>query len=153
MAGFNTPKEPPMGRACICASGFLAAVALLAGGSKAALASEESSIETSPALRDYTLITSPGFDLVRTSERPPELVDYTIASLMRLATPWPIERTPAGRPADATAEPSASVERATVEKAKAKPSPRPKTKTQKSQQKSSRVTAEWWRSLFWLRIR
>jgi hypothetical protein len=153
LAGFNTPKEPPMGRACIWASGFLAAVALLAGASKATLASEESSIETLPALRDYTLITSPGFDLVRTSERPPELFDYTIASLMRLATPWPIERTPAGRPADATAEPSASVERATVEKAKAKPSPRPKTKTQKSQQKSSRVTAEWWRSLFWLRIR
>ena len=153
MAGFNTPKESPMGRACIWASGFLAAVALLAGASKATLASEESSIETLPALHDYTLITSPGFDLVRTSERPPELVDYTIASLMRLATPWPIERTPAGRPADATAEPSASVERATVEKAKAKPSPRPKTKTQKSQQKSSRVTAEWWRSLFWLRIR
>src|SRR5262245_61385275 len=139
-----------MRRACIWASGFLAAVALLAGASKA---SEESSIETLPALRDYTLITSPGFDLVRTSERPPELVDYTIASLMRLATPWPIERTPAGRPADATAKPSASVERATVDKAKAKPSPRPKTKTQKPQQKSSRVTAEWWRSLFWLRIR
>jgi hypothetical protein len=153
LAGFNTLKEPPMGRACICASGFLAAVAFLAGGSKAALASEESSIETSPALRDYTLITSPGFDLVRTSERPPELVDYTIASLMRLATPWPIERTPAGRPADATAEPPASVEPAPVEKANAKPSPRPKTKTQKPQQKSSRVTAEWWRSLFWLRIR
>jgi hypothetical protein len=153
LTGFNTPKEPPMGHACIWASGFLAAVALLAGASKATLASEESSIETLPALRDYTLITSPGFDLVRTSERPPELFDYTIASLMRLATPWPIERTPAGRPADATAEPSASVERATVEKAKAKPSPRPKTKTQKSQQKSSRVTAEWWRSLFWLRIR
>jgi hypothetical protein len=142
-----------MGRACICASGFLAAVALLAGGSKAALASEESSIETSPSLRDYTLITSPGFDLVRTSERPPELVDYTIASLMRLATPWPIERTPAGRPADAAAEPSASVEPAPAEKANAKPTPRPKTKTQKPQQKSSRVTAEWWRSLFWLRIR
>ena len=149
MAGFNTPKEPPMRRACIWASGFLAAVALLAGASKA---SEESSIETLPALRDYTLITSPGFDLVRTSERPPELVDYTIASLMRLSTPWPIESTPAGGPADATAETSASVGRATVEKAKAKPSARSKTKTQKSQQKSSRVTAEWWRSLFWLRI-
>jgi hypothetical protein len=153
LAGFNTLKESPMGCACIRASGFLVAVALVAGASKAALASEESSIETSPALRDHTLITSPGFDLVPTSERPPELVDYTIASLIRLATPWPIERTPAARPADSTAEPSASVESAPVEKANAKPTPRPKTKTQKPQQKSSRVTAEWWRSLFWLRIR
>jgi hypothetical protein len=153
LARLDMPKEPPMGRACIWISAILAAVALLAGASRAALASEESSVETSPALRDHTLVISPGFDLVRISERPPELVDYTIASLMRLATPWPIEGMPAETPAVATPEPSASVAPAPVDKAKTKTSPRPKTKAQKPQQKSSRVTAEWWRSLFWLRIR
>jgi hypothetical protein len=142
-----------MGRACTWASAILPAVALLAGASRAALASEESSVETSPALRDETLVIPRGFDLVPTSEKPPEPVDYTIASLMRLASPWPIGSTPADMPAVATAEPSASVAPAPVDKAKTKTRPRPKAKAQKLQQKSSRVTEEWWRSLFWLRIR
>jgi hypothetical protein len=139
-----------MGRACIWTSEVLAAVALFAGASRAALATEESSVELSPTLQ--TLVISPGFDLVRTSERPPELVDYTITSLMRLATPWPIERMPPETPAVATAEPSASLAPAPIHKTKTKTSRRPKA-TQKPQQKSSWVTAEWWRGLFRLRIR
>jgi hypothetical protein len=138
-----------MGRACIWASEVLAAVALFAGASRA-LATEEISAELSPTLQ--TLVISPGFDLVRTSDRPPELVDYTIASLMRLATPWPIKSMSLETPTVATAEPSASVAPAPIDKTKTKTSRRPKM-TQKPQQKSSWVTADWWRGLFWVRIR
>ena len=151
MAGFSKPKEPPVGRACIWASAILATVALLGGASRAALASEESLLEPSPVVQ--TSLFSPGFDLVRTSERPPQLVDYTIASLMRLATPWPLERRPEKTPAVATPEPSVSVAPPPVDKRKTETKPRPKSKAQKPQQKSSRVATEWWRSLFWLRIR
>ena len=141
-----------MGRACIWASAILPAVVLLAGASRA-LVAEESSVEKSPALRDETLVIPRGFDLVSTSEKPPEPVDYTIASLVRLATPAPIESMPAEIPAVATAEPSASVVPAPIDKAKTKTRPRPKAKAQKLQQKPSQVTEEWWRSLFSLRIR
>jgi hypothetical protein len=137
-----------MGRACIRASEVLAAVALFAGASRA-LATEEISAELSPTLQ--MLVISPGFDLVRSSDRPPELVDYTIASLMRLATPWPIEKMPAE--ILAKAESSASVTPAPIDKAKTKTKPRPKVKAQKPQQNSSAVTAGWWRDLFWVRIR
>src|SRR4029078_3369721 len=137
-----------MGRACIWASEVLAAVALFAGASRA-LATEEISAEL-PTLQ--TLVISPGFDLVRTSDRPPELVDHTIASLMRLATPWPIKSMSLETPTVATAEPSASVAPVPIDKTKTKTSRRPKM-TQKPQQKSSRVTADWCRVLFWVRIR
>jgi outer membrane biosynthesis protein TonB len=138
-----------MGRDCIWASGILAAVILVAGPSKPALASQESPVEASATLR--TLVLSPGFDLVPTSEMPPELVDYTIASLMTLATPWPIEKMPAETPAKA--ESSASVTPAPIDKPKTKTKPQPKVQAQKPQQKSSAATAAWWRRLFWVRIR
>src|SRR6185437_11870594 len=76
----------------------------------------------------------------------------TIASLMRLATPWPIKSMSLETPTVATAEPSASVAPVPIDKTKTKTSRRPKM-TQKPQQKSSRVTADWWRGLFWVRIR
>jgi len=138
-----------MGRDCNWASGILAAVILRAGPSKTALAWEESPVEAAAGLR--TSVISPSFDLVPMSERPPELVDYTIGSLMRLATPWPIEKMPAETPAKA--ESSASVTPAPIDKAKTKTKPRSKVKAQKPQQKPSTVTADWWRGLFWIRIR
>ena len=82
---------------------------------------------------------------------PPKLVDYTIASLMRLATPWPMERAPAETRVT-TAEPPASVAPKPITKIKTKTPPRPKTKL-KPQQKTSWATAEWWRGFLWLRIR
>ena len=125
------------------------AVALFAGTARAAWAMEESAVELPSSLR--TVVISPGFGLVRTSEMPPKLVDYTIASLMRLATPWPMERAPAETRVT-TVGPPASVAPKTITKIKTKTTPRPKTKL-KPQQKTSWVTAEWWRGFLWLRIR
>jgi hypothetical protein len=115
-----------------------------------ALAMEESAVELPSSLR--TVVISPGFGLVRTSEMPPKLVDYTIASLMRLATPWPMERARAQTPAVTTAVAPASVAPKPITKIKTKTTPRPKTKL-KPQQKTSWATAEWWRGFLWLRIR
>jgi hypothetical protein len=111
---------------------------------------EESAVELPSSLR--TVVISPGFGLVRTSEMPPKLVDYTIASLMRLATPWPMERAPAETRAVTTAEAPASEPPKPIIKIKTKTPPRPKTKL-KPQQKTSWATAEWWRGFLWLRIR
>jgi hypothetical protein len=133
--------------------GILLAVALLAGASRAALAAEENSVETSPALRDEALVMPRGFDLVPMSQKVPEPVDYTIASLMRLASPWPIENMPAEIPAVAIEAPSASIAPVPVDKAKTKTRSRPKAKAPTLQQKPSRVTEEWWRRLFWVRVR
>src|SRR5262249_3904297 len=119
---------------------------------------EKNSASSSVALPVDTLVVPRGFNLIPTSEAPPKLVDYTIANLMTFATPWPIEKISAEASVvtaaeSSTAEPSASLAPATIKKPKAKTGPRPKTTTRKPQQKSSSATADWWRGLFWLRIR
>jgi hypothetical protein len=139
-----------MGRGCTWASVIWLAAALFTGTSRAALAVEQSAVELPSSLR--TVVISPGFGLVRTSEMPPQLVDYTIASLMRLATPWPLERAPAETSAVTTAELPAFVAPAPITQTKMKTTPRPKAKL-KPQQKTSSATVEFWRGLFWLRIR
>jgi hypothetical protein len=157
--GLKRPNEPRMKRARSWALGILAAIAILAGAARTGFASAERSLE--PSFRVQTLVVYPGFGLVATTERPPALPDYTIASLMRLATPWPIERLPtemhvvakAQSPVIAKAEPSASAGTAPIARANKKTSLRSKTKAQVPQQKTSWLIPDWWRGLLWLRIR
>jgi len=146
---FSKSLMNSMGRGCACAVGIWMAAALFAGTSRAALATEDGAVELPSTSR--TIDISPGFGLVRTSEMPPKLVDYTIASLMRLATPWPMETAPSETRVT-TVELPASMAPKTITKIKTKTTPRPKTKL-KPQQKTSWVTAEWWRGFLWLRIR
>jgi hypothetical protein len=146
-----------MGHASIWALGILAAM-IFAGAHGAAFALEEGSGATKPlppSWHDEAPAIPPGFDLVAIDEKPPKFADYTIASLITLATLWPIETTlaQAETPTFAQAKPPASVLPTTVSKPKGKSWPRPKQTALKPKEKSSRVTADWWRGLFWLPIR
>jgi hypothetical protein len=146
-----------MEHASIWASGILAAM-IFAGPHGAAFALEEASGATKPlppSWHDEASAIPPGFDLVAIKEKPPKFADYTIASLITLATLWPIETTlaQAETPTFAQAKPSTSVLPTTVRKPTSKSWPRPKQTALKPKEKSSRVAADWWRGLFWLRIR
>jgi hypothetical protein len=154
LAGSN--RKPPMGHASIWALGILAAM-IFAGPHGAAFALEEGSGATKPLpprWHDEAPAIPPGFDLVAIDEKQPKFADCTIASLITLATLWPIETAlaQAETPTFAQAKPTTPVLPTTVGKPKSKSWPRPK-QTALSKEKSSRVTADWWRGLFWLRIR
>jgi hypothetical protein len=155
LAGSN--RKPPMGHASICARGILAAM-IFAGPHETAFAFEEGSGATKPlppSWHEEAPAIPRGFDLVAIDEKPPKFADYTIASLITLATLWPIETAlaQAETPTFAQAKPPTSVLPTTVSKPKSKSWPRPKQTALKPKEKSSRVTADWWRGLFWLRIR
>ena len=89
-----------MGRAFSRTVGVLAAGVVLTGAVAAAWAASEARVTvvtkaSPPPLSGGSprLLATPGFGLVSTSEKPPKFADYTILTLMRLATPWPIEGT------------------------------------------------------------